>query len=247
MLSTFRYIFLGLSIAICMFLGAIFAALFRPFHPIHIFYMANIWGPISAFIMGVKFKKINFDQLDSNSPCVYVMNHQSNMDIVIAAQIKLKNTVTLGKKEIFYFPIFGQWYWLSGNVLIKREKRSSVVRSMLRVNKTITKKNRSILIMPEGTRSKGKGLGKFKTGAFRTAISAGVPIVPIIVSDWYDNVDLNRLQSGEIKIKILPKVSTNGLDSSQAEELSKKVHGVMNEELMVLNYSYSSNQTHLQN
>ena len=95
------------------------------------------------------------------------------MDIVIAAQIKLKNTVTLGKKEILYFPIFGQWYWLSGNILIKRERKSSIIRSMLRVNKTITKKNRSIVIMPEGTRSKGKGLAKFKTGAFRTAVSAG--------------------------------------------------------------------------
>jgi len=235
MLSIIRYILLGLSIAICMFFGAIFASIFMPFHPIHIFYMANIWGPISALIMGIKFKKINFEQLDSNRPCVYVMNHQSNMDIVIAAQIKLKNTVTLGKKEILYFPIFGQWYWLSGNVLIKRERRSSVIRSMLRVNKTITKKKRSILIMPEGTRSKGKGLGKFKTGAFRTAISAGVPIVPIIVSDWYSNVNLNKLQSGEIKIKILPEFSTKGLDASQADELSKKVHAAMSEGLMALN------------
>ena len=130
MLSILRYILLGLSIAICMFLGAIFAAIFRPFHPIHIFYMAHIW-PISAWIMGIKFKRINFENLNPDRPCVYVMNHQSNMDIVLAAQIKLKNTVTLGKKEILYFPIFGQWYWLSGNVLIKREKRSSVIKSML--------------------------------------------------------------------------------------------------------------------
>tara|TARA_B100000925_G_scaffold45266_1_gene29531 strand:+ start:23248 stop:23910 length:663 start_codon:yes stop_codon:yes gene_type:complete len=220
-----------------MFFGAIVAIFLRPFHPIHMYYMSKVWGPISGFILGVKFQKLNFNLLNSKRACVYVMNHQSNMDIVIAAQINLKNTVTLGKKEILYFPIFGQWYWLSGNVLIKREKKSSIIRSMLRVNKTITKKNRSIVIMPEGTRSKGKGLGQFKTGAFRTAISTGVPIVPIIASDWYGNINLNKLQSGEIKIKILPEFSTKELETSQAVELSKKVHAAMSEELMALNKS----------
>ena len=155
MLEIIRLILLGLSIALCMIIGSFFT-LFSPFNPINMFYMALIWGRISKAILGIKFKKVNFRDLDDTRPCVFVMNHQSNFDIVIAAQIMLKNTVTLGKKEILYFPFFGIWYWLSGNILIKRENRQAVIRSMLRVNKTITKKKRSILIMPEGTRSKGK-------------------------------------------------------------------------------------------
>jgi len=237
MLSIIKYILLGLSIAVCMLVGAIIATFLRPFHPIHIYYMAKIWGPIAGTILGVKFKKLNFDRLNSERSCVYVMNHQSNMDIVVAAQIKLNNTVTLGKKQIFYFPIFGQWYWLSGNILIKREKRSAIIRSMLRVTKSITRKNRSILIMPEGTRSKGKGLGRFKAGAFKTAINAGVPIVPIIISDWFENVNLNKIKSGEIKIKILPEFSTTGLGASDAGELSQKVHQTMSQELEKINLS----------
>ena len=235
MIKVIRYILLGASIALFMALGALFAVFFMPKHPIHMYYMALLWGPLAAKILGIKFKKIHFNQLNDKRSCVYVMNHQSNMDIVIAAQIRLKNTVTLGKKEIFYFPIFGQWYWLSGNILIKREKRSAVIRSMLKVNKALTKKNRSILIMPEGTRSKGKGLAPFKVGAFRTAISTGVPIVPIVVSDWYQNVDVNKFSAGEIKIKILPEISTEGLTSEDALELSNKTRELMESEIGMLN------------
>ena len=100
------------------------------------------------------------------------MNHQSNYDLVLGGIIRIKRTVSLGKKEIIWFPIFGLFYWLSGNILIKRERRSKALKAMERVNKIIREKNLSILIMPEGTRSKGKALGKFKKGAFRTAIGA---------------------------------------------------------------------------
>ena len=89
--------------------------------------------------------------------------------------------------------------------------------------------------MPEGTRSKGKGLGEFKAGAFRTAISAGVPIVPIIVSDWYKNVDINKFSSGEIKIKILPEILTSDMDTSQAEILATSVRDIMINRLTELN------------
>ena len=237
MIKITRYILLGASIAFFMAAGALFAVFFMPKNPIHMYYMAIVWGPLAAKILGVKFKKINFDQLNDKQSCVYVMNHQSNMDIVIAAQIRLKNTVTLGKREILYFPVFGQWYWLSGNILIKREKRSAVIKSMLKVNKALIKKNRSILIMPEGTRSKGKGLAPFKVGAFRTAISAGVPIVPIVVSDWYQNVDVSQFSAGQIKIKILPEISTKGLNSKDAQNLSDKTREIMQSEISVLNQS----------
>ena len=233
MLEIIRLILLGLSIAFCMIMGSVFA-IFSPFNPINMFYMALVWGNISRGILGITFKKVNFKELDDGKPCVYVMNHQSNFDIVIAAQIMLKNTVTLGKKEILYFPFFGIWYWLSGNILIKRENRQAVIRSMMRVNKTITKKKRSILIMPEGTRSKGKGLGEFKEGAFRTAIATGVPIVPIMSSSWHQNIKLNELSSGTLTIKIGKSFSTEGMTSKDAGELSKNVRDYMKEELSLI-------------
>ena len=226
MLILLRYIILGLSIAACMLLGTLIS-LFKPFNPIHMYYMALGWGPISKAIIGVKFHIKDFHHMTDNQPCVYIMNHQSNMDIVIAAQLKLRNTVSLGKKEILYFPIFGIWYWLSGNILIKRENKSAVIRSMLRVNNVINKLKYSIIIMPEGTRSKGKGLGEFKSGAFRTAVMAQVPIVPIVVSNWHKNVNANKFNAGEITIKALAPIQTKGLSKENVSELSSNVRNQM--------------------
>ena len=98
---------------------------------------------------------------------------------------------------------------------------------MLRVNKVINNLKYSIIIMPEGTRSKGKGLGTFKSGAFRTAIMAQVPIVPIVVSKWHKNVSPNKFKAGEITIKALPPIDTVGLEKKDVSELSQKVRNQM--------------------
>ena len=82
MLTLIRYIFLGLSIAICMLIGTLLA-LFKPFSSIHMYFMALVWGPISRPILGVKFDIKDFHHMRENQPCVYVMNHQSNMDIIV--------------------------------------------------------------------------------------------------------------------------------------------------------------------
>ena len=83
-------------------------------------------------------------------------------------------------------------------------------------------------------------MAAFKVGAFRTAVSTGVPIVPIVVSDWYQNVDVNKFSAGEIKIKILPEISTEGLTSEDALELSNKTRELMESEIGMLNQARES-------
>ncbi len=173
--------------------------------------------------------------MQKNRPCVFVMNHQSNYDLVLGGIIRMKQTVSLGKKEILWLPIFGLFYWLSGNILIKREKRSKALKAMEKVNKIIREKNLSILIMPEGTRSKGKGLMPFKKGAFRTAIGAQVPVVPICVSSWHQNIDLNKWNSGLLHINVLDPIQTSGLNNDDLNELTKKTRNLMNDEINRLN------------
>ena len=62
----------------------------------------------------------------------------------------------------------------------------------------------SIWMFPEGTRSRGRGLLPFKTGAFHTAMQAGVPIVPVVASSYANQIDLNRWDNGEVLIEMLP-------------------------------------------
>ncbi|MBN8152394.1 1-acyl-sn-glycerol-3-phosphate acyltransferase, partial [Vibrio vulnificus] len=67
----------------------------------------------------------------------------------------------------------------------------------------------SFWMFPEGTRSRGRGLMPFKTGAFHAALAAGVPTIPICVSNTHDKVKLNRWNNGVVIVEMLPPIDTS--------------------------------------
>ena len=234
MLAYIRIFLLGLSFLVITPV-ALLISIIRPFHPDNIYLFAIVWGPIAHKILGFKVTLTNHQIMVDNRPCIFIMNHQSNYDLVLGGILRIRRTVSLGKKEILWFPIFGLFYWLSGNILIKREKRAKAMQAMKKVHRIINDKNISILIMPEGTRSKGKELGAFKKGAFRAALGAKVPIVPICVSSWHKNINLNKWNSGHLHINVLPAVDTSAYEDS-LNELTSHCRNIMEVEINRLNH-----------
>lgn len=144
-------------------------------------------------------------------PCVIVANHQSNFDLFIFGCAVPPRTVTLGKKSLRWIPIFGQIYWLAGNVLIDRGNAAKAKQAMLQTTATLQQNNTSIWVFPEGTRNHGQGLLPFKKGAFQMAITAGVPIVPLCANTYINSMQLNRWHSGRLLIRALPPIPSAGL------------------------------------
>lgn len=139
-------------------------------------------------------------------PSIYLANHQSNWDIFIACKGVPEHTVTMGKKSLLYLPIFGQLYWLTGNLLVDRESPRKAATMLKKIEAHIKKKRISIWIFPEGTRNLGKGLKAFKSGAFRLAMKAQVPVIPVCVSEYYHHFDLNRWDNGVVILEYLPPI-----------------------------------------
>jgi 1-acyl-sn-glycerol-3-phosphate acyltransferase len=139
-------------------------------------------------------------------PVIYVANHQNSYDVFTMANAVQPSTVSVGKKSLKWIPIFGQMYWLTGNILIDRKNTSKAMSFInLSANK-IKEKKLSIWMFPEGTRSRGRGLLPFKTGAFRTAALANVPIVPICASNQEGTIKLGRWNNGKIIIEFLDPI-----------------------------------------
>jgi 1-acyl-sn-glycerol-3-phosphate acyltransferase len=209
-------------------LCGIFVSLFRPFNPKNIKVTTNLLK-YGRFILGLKLVLKNQEIADQNRPCIFLSNHQHNLDIFPGAFCLPDRTVSIGKKNILWIPFFGLYYWLSGNILIDRKNKRSAFETMDVAARTIKTKNISVWIMPEGTRSKGQGLLPFKKGPFITAIKAQVPIVPYAWSNYVGKINLNKWHSGTILMEILPPISTNGLGLEDATKLKDQTFAIMDE------------------
>lgn len=195
----------------------------RPFHPNNTRTALKFLYP-TYWMMNLKVIPLNDPKIDY--PVVYIVNHQDLLDTFYFAKIWPKNCSGVGKKELAWVPVFGAAFWLAGNIFINRgdkDKAHAVVDQMV---EKITSLNRSIFIMPEGTRSRGKGLLPFKKGAFLTAIKAGVPIVPLCVSST-KNVTLSDWAPKPGLIEFLEPISTEGLSEKDAERLALECHDLM--------------------
>ncbi|GAD31810.1 1-acyl-sn-glycerol-3-phosphate acyltransferase [Photobacterium leiognathi lrivu.4.1] len=143
-------------------------------------------------------------------------------------------TVSLGKKSLVWLPFFGQLYWITGNILIDRENKSKARNTIQQVADAIHSRDLSVWVYPEGTRSKGRGLLPFKTGAFRMAIEAGVPIIPVVISTTHNKIDLNKWDNGTVIAEMLPPIQTTGLKATQARELAEQCHQLMADKIAQL-------------
>jgi len=205
-------------------------------------FFAALVGPLSLKILGVDWSFEGSENLKPDRPCIYVGNHQTNYDLFLACAIRPKKAVGLGKVDLLWIPLFGLFFWLSGNILINRHNRAKAMKSMQKVKTVLTDKGLSIIIMPEGTRSQGKGLQPFKKGAFITAIETKVPIVPICFSSWHEFIDISRWKSGAVKIQCLPEIATADLTSDQLLQLVEKSHTLMQQNIQKLNHDLRQEQ-----
>lgn len=225
MLYLIRIILTCIWISISCLIGIIIG-IFRPFNPDNLDIVSKLFK-LNRFILGIEVEIRNKENLYLARPCVFISNHQDNLDIIPGSMTIPKSTVTIGKKSLLYLPFFGQFYWLSGNILIDRHNKKRAFETMDIAAETIRLKKISVWIMPEGTRSRGRGVLPFKKGPFITAIKAQVPIVPIAISSYSDVINLNRIKSGKIIVDVHPPIHTNNLNLDQVNELKDQAFHVI--------------------
>lgn len=160
---------------------------------------------------------------DPRRPFVVVSNHESFADILLISHLPWEMK-WLSKAELFRIPIMGWMMWLAGDVPVKRGFGPSALEAMERCRRAL--QNRvSVMIFPEGTRSRTSELLPFKDGAFRLAIEAGVPILPLAVSgtgtalrkhDW-------RFGRSNAEVRVLEPIETTGLTLNDIPELKARV------------------------
>lgn len=218
---------------ICI-LGTVYC-LFNPRNPKNVSRFAYLFGACLNPFFGIKIITREHSSIKRLGCCIFIANHQNNYDVLIASKIVQPKTVTVGKKSLVWMPLFGPLYYLSGNILLDRNNKLKARDTIERVVKEIKEKKISVWMFPEGTRSRGKGLLPFKTGAFRAAIEAGVPVVPICISNT-NGIRLNRWNNGYMIVEMLEPIKTRGMSKDKVRELMERCHHLMSAKIDELNH-----------
>lgn len=222
MLYYLRLVSVSLYFVLFSFMALAYSCI-RPFHPNNTRTALKFLYP-TYWMMNLKAIPLNDPKIDY--PVVYIANHQDLLDTFYFAKIWPKNCSGVGKQELAWVPIFGAAFWLAGNIFINRGDKNKAHAVVDQMAEKITRLKRSIFMMPEGTRSRGRGLLPFKKGAFLTAIKAEVPIVPLCVSST-KNVSLSDWAPKPGLIEFLEPIPTTDLTEEDAERLALECHELM--------------------
>lgn len=229
MIAFFRIIVVFIAFILITVCSCVFC-LFRLKNTNNVYVTAYFMGRVSR-LLGLKIELRVPEEVKNLNSVVYVANHQNTYDIFTISYAVRPNTVSVGKKSLQWIPFFGQMYKLSGNILIDRKNTTKAMDTIEITAKNIKDKNMSVWLFPEGTRSNGSGLQPFKTGAFRTASIADVPIVPICLSNLHEKIKLNRWDNGKLIIELLPPIYINDDNRDNIRKLTNEVHDSMLEKI----------------
>jgi 1-acyl-sn-glycerol-3-phosphate acyltransferase len=161
-------------------------------------------------------------------PVVFIANHESGIDIPVLLGAIDKPFGFVSKIEVKKIPIISSWLKAINCVLIDRKNTKQALHS-LQEGVRLLKEGHSLLIFPEGTRSKGGDVRPFKVGGIRLAQDAGVPIVPISIKGTAGVFEKNGrlIKPAAIKVTIGHPVDSNVYYHKDYKELTEEVRQII--------------------
>lgn len=162
-------------------------------------------------------------------PYVVVSNHESFADILLISNLPWEMK-WLSKAELFRIPLLGWMMRLAGDVPVRRGFGPSAVEAIEQCRR-ILGNHVSVMIFPEGTRSTTGRMLPFKDGAFRLAVEAGVPVLPLVVAGSGTALPKKGWKMGrsDAEVRVLEPVPTEGLTLDDVAGLRNRVRKMIEE------------------
>lgn len=187
---------------------------------------ARLWAHLILRTTGVTVRASGVERLDPARNYVLASNHQSIYDIpvlfdTIPLQLRIVAKASLGR-----FPFLGWHLRRTGHLLVQRDNPGAgVFKRMAR----LIGDGVSLIVFPEGTRSRDGRVARFKGGAFLIAIDAGLPIVPVSVSGSRHVMQKGRLMTrpGTVRVVVHEPIPAGGLTREDARALADRVRAVV--------------------
>ena len=164
---------------------------------------------------------------DMRRPYVVVSNHESFVDILLISHLPTEMK-WMSKVEIMRIPLVGWMMRLSKDIRLTRSDAGSRIEALADARSRLDE-HVSVMIFPEGTRSKTGELRDFKAGAFKLAIEAQVPVLPLAVYGTRDALRKNdwRLGYATAEVRVLDSIDTTGMTIDDLDTLRAKARAAI--------------------
>jgi 1-acyl-sn-glycerol-3-phosphate acyltransferase len=188
---------------------------------------ARTWSRWILATTGVRVDVSGLEQIDPRGTYVFVANHQSIYDIPILFWSLPHQLRIIAKESLGKFPVIGWHLSRTGHMLVDRSRpdRSKIFGWASR----LTANGLSLILFPEGTRSRDGRVAKFKGGSFFLALEAGLPVVPISIVGSRHIMLKGRLATypGRVRLVVHPPIDTRGLAGSDARAFAERVRQII--------------------
>jgi putative phosphoserine phosphatase/1-acylglycerol-3-phosphate O-acyltransferase len=187
-------------------------------------FLTSTLTEISLALGKVRLDVVGEENLWVARPAVFIWNHRNIFDAQIVGRLVQRDFGAVAKKDLEKVPLFAAASRFMHIAFIDRENTSAAVAALEPATRLLGE-GLSVLVAPEGTRVAGTGVGEFKKGAFRMAMAARVPIVPIVIRNAEDLGSRNSgtMRPGTVDVVVLPPIR---VDRWRLRDLEQHIAGV---------------------
>jgi len=228
--AIFIYAALTVPILLAPALPLFIVSLFGMKKPVSwiVYRLAQIWGRSLIAITGCRVTVEGTEHIPRKGSVCFTCNHEGIFDIVLALAYIGRPFGFIAKKELALIPLLNIWILILGGLFIDRKNIRKAVKT---INLGIQKiqKGGGMLIFPEGTRSKGRGLLPFRSGAIKLATNSLAPIVPVAISGSSEVFEKDFcLHSAALRLVFCPPIITADMPpDDRRHKLADEVRGII--------------------
>jgi 1-acyl-sn-glycerol-3-phosphate acyltransferase len=208
---------ISLILSMLLFIPLVFLLGHKELKRKYIYYVTSKWASIILHCTGSQIIVSGFENIPTDRNFVIVSNHQGNMDIPLIIHVFSHTVSFIAKKELMYAPFVNLWIKAMQCPFIERK---NVFRSKRIIEKRLAAKDKNpIFIFPEGTRSKSRLMGKFKSGGLHLIYQLERNILPVAINGTYQAWEMNKkISPAKIHITILPIISSTAMHNMKFKE-----------------------------
>lgn len=195
----------------------------------------DVWGRWGTRAAGIRLEVEHPERLEEPRPAVFVLNHRSGVDPILACALLRRDLFAIAKHELRRNPLLGPAFAFAGVAFVKRAEPAQALRALEPAVEAI-RSGLSLVVAPEGTRTSGAALGSFKKGAFRVAMAAGVPVVPIVIANAADVLPRGGwlMRPATVRVSVLEPFATASWSLDTLDDEIERVREAFEERLATL-------------